>query len=286
LENNPTSQPPAKNISLIATLPLGTLMATSLSIEELGWHRSPGSAKHFHGRSIFLEMPHEDGKPAIKFLDEGGWRDPMHDIVEALKAAAGGKKTKTALSNNALHCIPVASIRRAWRVKTSGRALELAPPKELIRFENHQCDEAMGPDEVAARIGRPALPDRKQRFYMVLAPLEMLVLSNLTPCEYAWYATHRPGKIFRHLAFAEITGLAKRHLIAESVLEAAVKELHGKGKKTKTLSSGDLLNQIPFDNWVGYNSDAEGGLYLGDREHLVVWRIPQPVPSQWARADG
>ncbi|MGC4120697.1 MAG: hypothetical protein QM765_40195 [Myxococcales bacterium] len=277
----------AKNISLIATLPLGTLMATSLSIEELGWHRSPGSAKHFHGRSIFLEVPHENGKPAVKFLDEGGWRDPMADITQALKASAGGKKTKTALSNNALHCIPIDAIKRAWLVKTSGRALELAQPKEIIRFENHQCDEAMLPDEVAARIGRPALgAERKQHYYMVLAPLEMLVLSNLTPCEYAWYATHRPGKIFRHLAFAEITGLAKRHLVAESVLDAAVKELKQKGKKTKTLSSGDLLNQIPFQDWLGYTSATEGGLYLGDREHLVVWRMPQPVPSQWARADG
>jgi hypothetical protein len=286
LETKPTSQAAApQNVKLIATLPLGALVATSLSVEALGWHRSPGSAKHFSGRSIFLELPHDNGKASMEFLDEGGWRNPATDIAEALEAAMGGKKTKTALSNNALHCISVDAVRRAYLVKTSGRALELKGPSELLRFSNHTCHDALTPDEVAALVGRPAPAQRKPRFYLVLSPLEMLVLSNLSPEEYAWYATHRPGKIVRHLAFAELTGLPKHHLVADSLLAGAMDELITKNKKTKTLTSGGLLNQVPFSYWVGFNG-TEGGLYLADRDHLVAWRIDQPVPSQWLRAEG
>lgn len=281
----PLQAPAPQNVNLIATLPLGALVATSLSVEELGWHKSPGSAKHFSGRAIFLELPHENGRPSMEFLDEGGWRSPASDIAEALKAAMGGKKTKTALSNNALHCISVDAVRRVHLVKTSGRALELKGPNELLRFESHSCNEALTPDEVSARIGRPAPAERKPRFYLVLSPLEMLVLSNLSPEEYAWYATHRPGKIFRHLVFAELTGLPKHHLVSESVIAGAMDELITKHKKTKTLTSGGLLNQVPFSYWVGFNGTA-GGLYLADRDHLVVWTIDKPVPSQWLRAEG
>ncbi|HEY3447963.1 MAG TPA: hypothetical protein VGK67_16525 [Myxococcales bacterium] len=282
----PTPQTTPPQISLIATLPQGALVATSLSVEALGWHRSPGSAKHFQGRAIFLELPHEAGKPTLKFLEEGGWRDAASDTAAALKAALSGKKTKTALSNNALHCVSIDSVKRAYLIKTSGRALELQGPKELLKFQNHSCDESLSLDEVASRVAKPSPSPRTPRFYMLLAPLEMLVLSNLTPEEYAWYATHRPGKVFRHLAFAEITGLAKRHLVAEGVLSQATSELVAKGKKTKTLMSGDLLNKVPFQDWVGYSSAAEGGLYLADREHLVAWRIGQPIPSQWDRSEG
>ncbi len=284
IHSTPQARAP-QDVKLIATLPLGALVATSLSVEGLGWHRCPGSAKHFNGRSVFLELPHEGGRPSMEFLDEGGWRSPAHDIAEALKAAMGGKKTKTALSNNALHCISIDAVRRAYLVKTSGRALELKGPNELLRFANHSCDEALTSDEVAARVGCPAPPERKPRFYLVLSPMEMLVLSNLSPEEYAWYATHRSGKIFRHLAFAELTGLAKHHLVADSVLAGAMDELTTTSKKTKTLASGGLLNQVPFTYWVGFNGE-EGGLYLADREHLVAWRIDKPVPSQWLRAEG
>ncbi|MBI5547426.1 MAG: hypothetical protein HY901_26385 [Deltaproteobacteria bacterium] len=280
------TQKPEQPVMLIATLPQAALVATSLTIEGLGWHRSPGSAKHFHGRSVFLQLPHDHGKPEFPFLDEGGWRDAAADTTEALKAALGGKKTKTALSNNALHCVPIDAARRCWLVKTSGRALEMNGPHELMRFTNHTCNEALTPNEVASCVGRPPIAAREPRFYMMLAPLEMLVLSNLTPCEYAWYATHRPGKVCRHLAFVEVASVAKRQLVAEGVLAEAMDELVKKGKKTKTLASGDLLNRVLFQDWIGYANPSEGGLYLADREHLMAWRFPTTVPSQWSRADG
>lgn len=273
-------------ISLIATLPQSSLVATSLGIEGFGWHLSPGSAKYFHGRSIFLELPHTEGKPSFAFLDEGSWRDAAGDTVAAIRAALNGKRTKTALSNDALNCVPIDAVKRCFLVKTSGRALELQGPREVVRFTEHSCDEALTSDQVGAKLGRAPDPRRGARFYMVLAPIELLVLSNLSPEEYAWYATHRPGKVFRQLAFAEVVGVAQRNLVAQSVLQEATQELMARSKKTKTLISGDLLNRIPFQDWVGFGNPAEGGLYLADRHHLEAWRFPNPIPSQWSRADG
>ncbi len=276
----------APQISLVATLPQGALLATSLGIEGLGWHRSPGSAKYFQGRSVFLDLPHADGKASFNFQPEGEWRDAAADTAKALKSAEGGKKTKTALSNNVLHCVPIDAPKRCYLVKTSGRALELKGPSEIMKFTNHGCDESLSPDEIAKRIGEPPVKERVARYYMTLAPLEMLVLSNLTPAEYAWYATHRPGKIFRTVCFTEVVGIEQRQLVAESVLTDSVKELHAKTKKTKTLASGNLLNRVPFQDWEGYADPNEGGLFFADREHIVAWRFPSPIPSQWVRSEG
>ena len=272
-------------VDLIATLPQGALVATSLGIEGFGWHRSPGSAKFFHGRSIFLSVPHADGKPSFEVLEEGGWRQPSVDTAAALQASASGNRTKTALSNGALQIIPIDVPTVCHLMKTGGRALEMKGPFELARFANHACHERLTPDQVAAHVGRPPEQRRSPRCYMVLAPLEMLILSNLTPVEYAWYATHRPGKVFRSLAFAELTGPGQG-LVAESVLADAANELSTHDKKTKTLVAGDLLNRIAFQDWVGYERPEDGGLYLADRNRILAWRFPSPVPSQWSRAEG
>jgi hypothetical protein len=273
-------------VNLILTLPQSALVATSLSIDELGWHRSPGSAKYFHGRSIFLELAHENGTPKFNFLEEGGWRDANGDTKAALGAILAGKRTKTALSNTALNATPVDALKSCHLVKTSGRGLQLDGPKPLYEFPTHACDESLSPAQVAERIGRPQQPTRPHRFFMILAPVEMLVLSDLTPIEYAWYATHRPGKVFRSVAFAELVGVTQRSVVAEGVLQDAITEISTKGKKTKTLTSGDLLNRVPFQDWVGYGNPTEGGLYVADRNKIAVWRFPQTIPSSWSRAEG
>ncbi len=278
-------QVPTPKISLIATLPHGALVATSLTIEAFGWHRSPGSAKYFHGRSVILDLPHANGKPSFSFLEEGGWRDAAADTVAALESTAAGKKTKTALSNGVLQCVPIDAPQRCFLTKTSGRALEMIGPQPIMRFANHVCDEALTPDEVAGHIGQPPEANRHPRYYMVLAPIEMLVLSNLTPSEYAWYATHRPGKVFRAMAFAELASVG-RGLVAESVLLEAAQELSSKDKKTKTLVAGDLLDRVAFQDWIGFGDSGQGGLYMADRNQIIAWRFPSPVPSQWSRAEG
>jgi len=269
---------------LILTVPQGMIIATSLSIDGYAAHRSPGSGKFFQGRAIFVDLATDGAKPGFTFLPEGDWRDATADAAGAMEAAASGKKTKTALSNNAFSATPISAYQNVYLVKTGGEMLQLASSGPLATFAAAQCNEGMAPDDIARAIGVAPPARRVPRLYMTLAPVEMLVLSNLTPAEYVWYATHRPGKVFRQVMFAEITAEPK-HLMAESIIVDARAELAANStKKTKTLMHGDVLNKIPFNTWIGYDREAQGGLYVGDRNGVSVWTFPEVVPRAWERA--
>ena len=269
---------------LILSLPHGILTATALSVDGFAKHRSPGSGKYFHGRTVLVTLAQEGDKPAFRFLDEGGWRDANADAAAALKATHHeGKKTKTALSNNAFSCTPVSAYRDIYLVKTGGAALHLSAGVPLAKFTNHECHDEMTPGEIAKTIGQPEPGARKPRLYMTIGPVEMLVYSNLTPAEYAWYATHRPGKVFRQVMFAEVRA-DMRHLVAEAIFHADRAELEkDPNKKTKTVLLGDSLNQIQFPAWVGYENEAQGGLYVADHEGVHVWGFPPSIPRAWER---
>jgi hypothetical protein len=275
------------NLNLILTIPQGTMTATSLGIEGLARHRSPGSGKHFRGRKIYVDLAlTPEGRPDFKFLDEGGWRETTGDTVTALEGIAGGKRTKTALSNNAFSCTPLGAHRACYLIKTGGDVLPLDPRVDLQTFAEHDCGEEMSPSEIARAVGRPEPAVRKPRLYMVLSPVELLLLSNLTPEEYAWYATHRPGKIFRQVAFTELRA-DQTQLAALSRYVDARQELERQPtKKTKTVVSEDTLNEVPFENWLGYTHEERHALYVADRERIGVWRFPSEIPRSWERAAG
>ncbi len=96
---------------------------------------------------------------------------------------------------------------------------------------------------------------------MVVVPTDFLVLSSLTPVGYAWYPTHRPGKIFRHILFAELDESKVGHafLVAEEICRSAYTELTMyRKKKAKTIIMGNRLNRIPFTTWVGYDREEPG----------------------------
>ena len=156
----------------------------------------------------------------------------------------------------------------------------------MLAFTNHECNEELSTNEVARAIGRSAPEKRIPRIYMVLAPTQLMMLSNLTPEEYAWYATHRPGKIFRQVAFTEL-GSEQLHIAAESRFENARRELLEKPtKKTKTITQEDCINKVPFREWVGYKADAQGGLYTADRDGISLWRFPATIPRAWEKTAG
>ncbi|TLM68414.1 MAG: hypothetical protein FDZ69_02215 [Deltaproteobacteria bacterium] len=271
---------------LIMTLPHGNVTATSLGIEGLAHRRSPGSGKHFRGRSIMVELACDGEKPAFSFLDEGGWRDPFADSVEALAGVKAGSRTKTALSNAAFSSVPLSAFRSCYLVKTGGEALALGAAKELAAYTKHDCHERMTGDEIAGLIGQPAPAQRTPRLYMVIAPIQFVMLSNLTPAEYAWYATHRPGKMFRQVMFTEL-GHEELHMAAQSRYLDAKRELLEKTtKKTKSIVFEDCMNQIPFQHWVGYHQKAEGGLYAGDRSRLLLYPFPTAIPHSWEKVEG
>ncbi len=274
-------------VNLILTIPQGVMTATSLGVEGLARHRSPGSGKHFRGRKVYVDLAlTADGRPDFEFLDEGGWRDTAGDTAGALTAVSDGKRTKTALSSNAFSCTPLSAHQAAYLVKTGGEVLKLDPHVELQTFASHDCGEEMSPSDISRAVGRPEPAVRRPRLYMVLSPVELLLLSNLTPEEYAWYATHRPGKVFRQVVFTELRA-DQTQLAALSRYVNARQELEQQpAKKTKTVVSEDSLNEVPFENWLGFSHEERHGLYMADRERIGVWRFPREIPRIWERAAG
>jgi hypothetical protein len=275
-----------EQLNLILTLPQGAITATNLGIEGFAWHRRPGSGKYFQGRTIFVDLALSNGRPDFTYLDEGGWRDPIGDTLNALQAMVPGKRTKTALSNNAFSCTPIDAYRRMFLGRTGGQVMEMERAGELAHFAASDCHEAMTPDEVAAAIGQPGEHLRQPRLYLVFCPVEFIVLSSLTPAEYTWYSTHRPGKIFRQVLFTELQA-DQTNLAAENLFHQARVEFQANpGKKTKTIVSADCINRVPFHAWVGYQRKIEGGIYAGDKTRVSLWRFPSEIPHAWERAEG
>jgi hypothetical protein len=272
-------------VNLVLTIPQGSVIATSLGLEGLAWHLSPGSGRHFRGRAIFVDLALDGERPGFHFLDEGGWRDAGADTAAAIDAVAHGKRTKTALSNDAVSSVPIGAWRSCSLVKTGGQLAALEPALEFARYAGHACHEEMSPAEVAAAIGQPEPPQRAPRLYAVLAPIELLMMTNLTPAEYGWYATHRRGKVFRQLCFTELQH-DQPQLAARSQFDEARAELSANPrKKTKSITREGLLNGVTFQDWVGYGRNGDGGLYVGDRDRLGLYRFPERMPAKWEKAD-
>jgi hypothetical protein len=272
--------------NLILTLPTGNVTATSLGIEGLAHHHSPGSGKHFHGRSILVDLANDGEKPGFTYLDEGGWRDPYADSVAALAGVKAGSRTKTALSNSAFSCVPITAYKGCYLVKTGGETTPLGAPRTLATYSNHTCNGQMTPEQVAQAIGRPFSGARIPRLYMVISPIQLIMLSTLTPEEYAWYTTNRPGKCFRQVMFTELSQ-EQPQIAAKSRFDDARQVLaEYSSKKTKAISVEDCLNQIPFKDWVGYRHETDGGLYVGDKDHLVLYPFPATIPYSWEKLEG
>ena len=273
------------NANLVLSLPNGVITATSLGVPGYAWHRSPGTSGKFHGHSVLVDLALKDGYPGFEFMDEGGWRDARADTRMALDAIRTGKRTKTALSNSAFNCTPLSAYEKVYLAKTSGSLLELQPGERLVQFKAHASAENLTPNQIAATAGLPELPTRRAHFYLVISPVEMLVLSNLTPAEYVWYAANRSGKIFRQMLFAELSHHT-RDLAAREIFETALRELaEAPMKKTKTITQGECFGRVPYTGWKGYREDVEGGLYGGDRDGAFLWRFPTEIPHAWERAN-
>lgn len=271
---------------LILTVPTGNVTATSLGVEGLARHRSPGSGKHFHGRSILIDLETDGVAPGFTFLEEGGWRDAQRDTTSALAGVSKGSRTKTALSCHAFSCTPNSAYKGCYLVKTGGATLPLATPQQLAWYNGHDCHEEMTPDEIAKIIGQPSCSPRLPRLYMIISPIQFLMMSNLTPAEYGWYTTHRPGKIVRQIMFTEIRE-EQAHMAAISRFRESRADLLQDGnKKTKTIVFDNCINRIPFHEWNGYRNGEVGGLYSGDRNHLTLYPFPKLIPDAWHRLEG
>lgn len=268
------------SVNLILSLPQGMITATSLGIPGYVWHRSPGTSPKFLGRSIFVDLDLE-----VRYENEGGWRDAEGDTRRALEAVRGGKRTKTALSNDAFNCTPFDAWRHVHLARSTGELLELEPRATLASFASHGSAENLDPNQVARAAGLPEQVSREPRLYLVISPVELLVLTNLTPEEYVWYSTHRSGKVFRRVLFAELAEHPE-DLAAFEVYDSAFKELSkAPTKKTKTIRQGESFSRVPYEAWLGWPDDEmPGGLYGGDKNGAFVSRFPKQIPRAWGRA--
>lgn len=274
------------SVNLILNIPHGSVTATSLGIAGYALHRSPGSGKHFRGKTIMIDLAVNDGRPAFEFDDEGGWRDATGDTIAALAAVSATKKTKTALSNSGFNAVPLSAYRAVHLVKTGGAVLPLAGAVRLRDFSNHACHEELTAEQVAHTIGSVPPATRVPRLFMVLAPVQFLLMTNLTPEEYAWYSTHRPGKIFRRVIFAELLEDTYDLAAASRFKEAREELLAHPDKKTMSVVFGECINDIPFHRWIGYKGGVPGGLYTGSRNGITLWPFPQAIPRDWDKLDG
>jgi len=151
-------------------------------------------------------------------------------------------------------------------------------------FKSHDCHEGISLSEITAEAGTTDQTERGSHLYLVMCPIQLLLLSNLSPVEYAWYATHRPGKVFRQVVFSELQSVQSR-LAAESRFISARQEINAHPeKKTKTIVSGNCINETPFRVWYGYDESTEGGLYVADQEQIKLWHFPSEIPAVWDRA--
>jgi hypothetical protein len=272
------------DVNLVLSLPTGVITATSLGVTGLAWHHSPGTSGKFHGHSVLADLALENSDPAFTYLDEGGWRDAMADTRMALAAARSGKRTKTAVSNTAFNCTPLSAYHRVYLAKSSGSLMELQPCEQIARFQGRASAENLSPNQIAEVAKLPAVEKRQPHYYLVISPVEMLVLSNLTPAEYVWYATHRTGKVLRQVLFTELSQ-HMRDLAATNVFETALQELtETPMKKTKTIMLGQCFARIPYSGWKGYRHEAPGGLYGGNCDGAVLWRFPKEIPHTFERA--
>jgi hypothetical protein len=233
-----------------------------------------------------IDLALESDRPAFRFDEEGGWRDSNGDAAAALAAVRLGKRTKTALSNYGFNITPLGAYRSVNLVKPGGAVLRMAEPVRLLEYVNHACHEELTTDQVARSIGRPSPTGRTPRLFMILAPAQFLLMTNLTPEEYGWYATHRPGKIFRRLMFTELRE-EQDEIAAASRYDEAREELEANPKKkTKSVVFGECLNEVPFRDWVGHGDDAHGGLYVGNRDEISLWPFPKTIPRSWDLLNG
>jgi hypothetical protein len=49
--------------------------------------------------------------------------------------------------------------------------------------------------------------------------------------------------------------------------------------------AGNALNRVPYQSWAGYQGGQLGGIYVGNRDKLVLWKFPDTRSTSWDRAD-
>jgi len=152
--------------------PVTALVASQLKPNEFAEHYTIGSAKHFQGKVIFVEVD-------INF------RNPYFDIDHYLaltvpKADGTPKRTKFISSYTVLEHIDLKALRCMYLVTANGKALELSAKPYTA-------------------INEPGLV----RIYQEIAPLSNLIASRLDQRTFGKYITESKSKGARKIFFTQ-----------------------------------------------------------------------------------
>ncbi len=241
-----------KHLYLIL-FPNEALVASQLTPEEFGNHYSIGSARHFMGKVIFVEV-------------DINYRHEYLQIDDTLKSTESGipgrpKRTKFVKSYRVLEHVDFSALEKLYLVSTDGGVLGL--------------EKAQQPADYG---------DQHVRLYQEICPLRLLVASSLDPRQFGRYITEEtwskgaPKIFFTKYDIDVAATVANNEVRAFNMgplpnvnptnLPTALKELHeDPTKKTKTVS----LN--PNLDFVSYKA-IKHGFWFSHGANTVFYRMP------------
>jgi hypothetical protein len=257
-----------KHLYLIL-FPNEALVASQLTPEEFGQHYSIGSARHFMGKVIFVEVD-------ITFRNE------YLQIDNVLKNTDSGipgrpKRTKFVKSYRVLEHVDFSALQKLYLVTTDGGVLGLDRGGQPADYGDHN----------------------RVRLYQEICPLRLLVASSLDPLQFGHYITEETWskgapKIFFTKYDIDVAAIVNDNAVhAFNVgplphvnptnLPTAFKELHeDHTKKTKTVS----LN--PNLDYMSYKA-IKHGFWFSEKSNMVFYKMPsldelhEKYPSWWRR---
>ncbi len=234
--------------------PNEALVASQLSPEAFAKHYSIGSPRHFMGKVIFAEI-------------DPAYRDPddylrIGEYLKRTEKPEGPKRTKFVKSYRVLEHIDFSALRCLYLVTTDGAVLGLDKSEEPFEEDN----------------------EPRVRVYQELAPLQLLVASNLDPHRFGCYITEETWskgapKIFFCQYDIDVEAVVARNQIVgfgmgplpnvnPSNLPAALKELRElPDKRTKTISLNPNLDAMSY-------KAIQPGFWFADVRSTVFYRMP------------
>jgi len=231
--------------------PNEALVASQLEPPEFGKHYAVGSPRHFTGKVIFAEI-------------DLGFRNPYFDIdalladCENREDPSRPKRTKFISTYRVIEHVDLAAMRDLYLVTVDGKTVGIPPQREYHKV--HQ------PNLV--------------RIYQEVAPIELLVASNLAPRDFGRYITgefRRKGspKLFFTQVTLDIQQLLQAELLHSPLpnvhlghLKEAVRELQANPeKRTKTISLESILGMLSY-------RDLRSGFWLAAGDEVVFYPLP------------
>ena len=231
----------------LSVFPVEALIASELQPEEFGSYMSIGSRKGSAEKMIFIRLKEEFG-------DHFDWEYAHRNCVPH---ADGRPKHSVYLSvYRVLEFVPLERMESMYLTTMGGKVLELP-------LESYE-----------------PIPERKSYYlYQELCPIKPLVVSSLTPSEFASYMTNPASKIFvPAIVFADlkvidfedqertgnIGGLYDRNIEHLKDCIRDVTELRGKANKTLDRSHVESFSYQVIGN----------GIYVGTKDHMIQYRMP------------